>query len=138
MATEGSVYQLKDGRWCAQYRDAKGKVRYIYRKSKAEAKQALREALKDRDDGIVPASKMTVRLYLNEWFEDRRNTISPRTWRNQESIVRCHVTPHIGCVRLSKLTGRDGQTNPRQSLQREPQRGLGSVASRQRASIYRA
>ncbi len=45
MATEGSVYQRKDGRWCAQYRDAKDKVRYIYRKTKQEAKKALREAL---------------------------------------------------------------------------------------------
>ncbi len=41
MATEGSVYQRKDQRWCGQYRDARGKVRYLYRKSKAEAKQAL-------------------------------------------------------------------------------------------------
>ena len=31
MATEGSVYQRKDGRWVGQYRDAKGKVRYLYR-----------------------------------------------------------------------------------------------------------
>ncbi len=110
MATEGSVYQRKDGRWVAQYHDARGKVRYIYRKSKAEAKQALTAALKDRDDGIIPPSKLTVGLYLEEWFEDRRNTISPRTWRNQESIIRCHVTPHIGSVRLCKLTGKDVPT----------------------------
>jgi hypothetical protein len=76
MATEGSVYQRKDGRWCAQYRDAKGKVRYIYRKSKAEAKKALREALKDRDDNIIPPSKMTVGMYLDEWIEDVRGTIN--------------------------------------------------------------
>jgi hypothetical protein len=44
MATEGSVYQRKNGRWVAQYRDAKVKVRYVYTKTKAEAKKALREA----------------------------------------------------------------------------------------------
>ena len=107
MAAEGSVYQRKDGRWVAQYYDARGKVRYLYRKSKGEAKKALREALRDRDEGIIPASKMTVGMYLDEWFEDRRNTVSPRTWRNQESIVRCHLKPVIGSVRLCKLTGRD-------------------------------
>ncbi len=108
MAAEGSVYQRNgDGRWVAQYHDAKGKVRYIYRKSKAEAKQALREALRDRDEGIVPPSKMTVGMYLDDWFEDRRDTISPRTWRNQESIVRCHVKAHIGSQKLSKLSGKD-------------------------------
>jgi hypothetical protein len=62
MATEGSVYQRKDGRWVAQYRDAKDKVRYVYRKTKAEAKKALREALQDRDEGFVPADKLTVGL----------------------------------------------------------------------------
>jgi hypothetical protein len=61
MATEGSVYRRKsDGRWVAQHKDARGKTRYIYRKSKGEAKEALREAQRDRDDGIVPPSKMTL------------------------------------------------------------------------------
>jgi hypothetical protein len=80
MTTEGSVYQRKDSRWVAQYKDARGKTRYIYRKTRAEAKQTLRQALKDRDDGIIPPSKMTVGLYLDEWIEDRRDTISRRTW----------------------------------------------------------
>jgi hypothetical protein len=63
MASEGSVYQRKDGRWVAQYTDARGKTRYPYRKSKGEAKDALWEALRDRDDGIVPPSKITFGMY---------------------------------------------------------------------------
>jgi len=120
MATEGSVYQCNDGRWCAQYRDAKGKVRYLYRKSKAEANQALRDALMDRDQGIIPPSKMTVGMYLDEWFEDRRETVSRRTWINQESIVRCHLKPHIGAVTLSKLSGRDVLQIYRRNLTANP------------------
>jgi integrase len=107
MATEGSVYQRKDGRWCAQYRDAKDKVRYIYRKTKAEAKKALREALQDRDDNIVPADKLTVGLYLDEWMDERKNTVSTRTWRVQESMLRNRVKPHIGDTRLCKLSPAD-------------------------------
>jgi hypothetical protein len=57
MAAEGSVYQRKDGRWVAQYKDARGKTRYLYRKSKGEARKALRQALKDRDEGIIPPGK---------------------------------------------------------------------------------
>jgi integrase len=49
---ERSVYRRKDGRWVAQYRDARGKVRYVYRKSRGEAKKAQREALADRDEGV--------------------------------------------------------------------------------------
>jgi integrase len=107
MGSEGSVYQRKDGRWVAQYRDAKDKVRYIYRKTKGEARKALREALKDRDEGHVPAEKLTVGLYLEGWLSERRNTVSGRTWRVQESMLRNRVKPHIGDVRLSKLTAAD-------------------------------
>jgi hypothetical protein len=92
MATEGSVYQRgKDGRWVAQYRDASGKVQYLYRRSRQEAKQTLREALTDRDKGIVPPSKMTVGTLLDEWLEDISGDVSRRTWANQESIVRIGI-----------------------------------------------
>lgn len=108
MTAEGSVYQRQsDGRWVAQYKDALGKTRYIYRKTKNEAKKALRQALKDRDDGYVPPSKMTVAAMLDEWMDERKNTVSPRTWRVQESILRCHVKLHIGSQNLAKLSSKD-------------------------------
>ncbi len=108
MTAEGSVYQRKsDGRWVAQWKDAKGKTRYRYRATKAEAKKALREALKDRDDGFVPAEKLTVGMYLDEWMDERKNTVSTRTWRVQESIVRCRMKPHIGDTKLCKLSPSD-------------------------------
>jgi integrase len=108
MTAEGSVYRRKsDGRWVAQYKDFRGKTRYLYRKTKGEAKKALRQALKDRDDGYVPADKMTVGMYLDEWVDERKNTVSTRTWRVQESIIRCRVKPHVGSVRLCKLSGKD-------------------------------
>jgi integrase len=87
MGTEGSVYQRKDGRWVAQYTDAKGKTRYLYRKTKVEARKALREALEDRDDNFVPADKITVGMYLDEWLDERRQTVSHGTWRVRESII---------------------------------------------------
>src|SRR5215203_4366478 len=107
MTAEGSVYQGKDGRWVAQYRDAKDKVRYVYRRCKADARKALREALKDRDEGYVPADKLTVGLYVDGWMAARRNTVSGRTWRVQESLLRNRVNLHIGDVRLCKLTPAD-------------------------------
>jgi integrase len=110
MAAEGSVYQRrKDGRWVAQYRDANGKVRYLYRKTRAEAKQALRKALTDRDNGIVPPSKMTVGIYLDGWMDDRRSTVSTRSYVNQESIMRRHVKPHIGSQKIASLSSKDIQ-----------------------------
>lgn len=121
MAAEGSVYQRQsDERWVAQYTDPNGKTRYIYRKCKGDAKQALRQALKDRDDGLVPPSIMTVAQYLDEWLEDRKDTVSARTWIAQEAILRCHVKPHIGSQKLSKLAGKETYTT---STVRSSQKG---------------
>jgi integrase len=116
VTAEGSVYRRKDGRWVAQYRDANDKVRYIYRKSKADARKALREALKDRDEGYVPADKLTVGMYLQEWMAKRQNTVSGRTWRVQESMLRNRVKPHVGDVRLCKLSPADVRSMYRRLL----------------------
>lgn len=104
--SEGSVYQRKDGRWVAKYKDARGTWRYIYRKTKAEARQALRQALKDRDEGISP-SKLTVSAFLSSWLDDVRESVSYRTWLNHECIVRLHLNPAIGAKRLAKLSPRE-------------------------------
>jgi hypothetical protein len=57
--SEGSVFVRADGRTCAKYTDAKGKTRYLYAKTKPEVRRKLRQALRDRDEGIIPPSKMT-------------------------------------------------------------------------------
>jgi hypothetical protein len=85
--SEGSVYQRKDGRYVAEWQYSTGKWCYLYRKTKAEAKQALRQALKGRDEGIVPASKMTLNDLLASWLEDMQVTVSRRTLENRQCAV---------------------------------------------------
>jgi integrase len=104
--SEGSVFQRADGRWVAKYKDARCTWRYIYRRTKAEARQALRQALKDRDEGISP-NKMTVSAFLDSWLEDVRDGVSYRTWLNHECIVRLHLKPTIGAKRLARLSSKD-------------------------------
>jgi integrase len=108
--SEGSVFQRKDGRWCAKYEDAKGKTRYLYRKTKAEAKQALRQALRDRDEGIVPVGKMAIGAVLDHWLKSIEDTVSRRTWVNRESLVRIHIKPAIGTKKLATLRREDIQS----------------------------
>src|SRR5215203_200993 len=75
--SEGSVFQRKsDGKWCGKWKDANGKWRYLYRKSRGEAKQALREALRDRDDNIVPADKLTLSHAMDVWLEGMKDSVS--------------------------------------------------------------
>ena len=114
--SEGTVFQRSDGRWCAKYKDACGSWCYLYRKSKGEARKALRVALKDRDEGITPPSKMTVGKYLDEWLEDMRDTVSHRTWLTREGFVRNHIRPAIGAKKLSTLTADDASRLYRRKL----------------------
>lgn len=103
MNDNGSVYKRGDGRWCGKYKDTNDKWRYIYRKTKKEVKQALREALKDRDEGISP-SKLTINDVLTTWIEDSRHEVSERTMSNRESLIRVHISNHpIGNTKLSEL-----------------------------------
>jgi site-specific recombinase XerC len=104
--SEGSVFQRADGRWAAKYRDPSGKWRYLYRKSKGEARKALRQALKERDEGVNPTS-ITVGAFLDSWLVDMRDAVGHRTWLNHEGIVRLHLKPTIGAKRLAKLTSKE-------------------------------
>src|SRR5215211_7322014 len=95
--SEGSVFQRKsDGLWCGKYRDNTGKWKYLYRSSRQDAKQALREALHDRDNGYIPPAKLTVGFYLDEYLDLLRERVSIRTWVSRESIVRRHIVPTLG------------------------------------------
>ena len=85
--SEGSVYQRKDGRWVAKWKDANGKWHYLYRRTKGEAKAALRQVLQDRDEGIVPVGKMTLNDLLDSWLEDMQVTVSRRTLENRQCAV---------------------------------------------------
>jgi len=105
--SEGSVYQRADGRWCAKWKDATGKCRYLYRKSKPEAKRALRQALKDRDEGIIPPAKTTLGALLDEWLSDTRDSVGYRTWLHREGFVRLHIKPALGTIKLAKLNAED-------------------------------
>jgi integrase len=78
----------------------------VYCKSKGEARKALRQALKDRDEGVSPTT-ITVGAFLDSWLEDMRDAVSHRTWLNHEGIVRLHLKPTIGAKRLAKLTPKD-------------------------------
>lgn len=103
MDGNGSVFQRKDGYWVAKYKDADGKTRYLYRKTKAEARAALREALKDRDAGIAP-SKLTVKDVLYCWLQESKTEVSARTLNNREYLIRVHFSPHpIASTKLADL-----------------------------------
>jgi integrase len=107
---EGSVYRRGDGRIIGEYVDAYGRRRYVSGKTKTEVKAKLRRLLADRDEGIAYDSEnLTVGGYLDRWLEAIKGSVRDRTWERHEQVVRVHLKPAIGHVRLDRLNALQAQ-----------------------------
>ena len=106
---EGSIYRRKDGRWVGQYTvyTAKGpKYRYIYGKTRAAVAEKLTKAMSDRNGGFFfDARSLTVGEYLDRWLSDSvRGTVRVSTFERHEGIIRTHIKPALGRIKLKNLT----------------------------------
>jgi integrase len=106
---EGSISRRKDGRWMGRYsvHTAEGpKQRAVYGKTRVEVAEKLTKAMADRDGGITyDAGKLTVSEYLNRWLSDSvRDTVRQRTYERYEQLVRVHIVPALGRLKLKNVT----------------------------------
>lgn len=106
---EGSIYRRKDGRWVGQYivhTDKGPKYKYIYGRSRQAVAEKLTKAIADRDGGLVfDASALTLGEYLTRWLNDSvRDSVKQRTLENYEYVVRRHLVPTLGHVKLKALS----------------------------------
>ncbi len=95
-----------------------GKRRYVSGKTKEEARKALREARANADAGLVfDAGAVTLAAYLDRWLADSvRDTVRQRTYERYESIVRVHISPALGRMKLRALTPAHARALYRQKL----------------------
>src|ERR671911_710401 len=106
---EGTISRRKDGRWEAKYtaHTADGpKRRALYGKTRKEAADKLAKALADRLSGYTfDTENMSVGEYLDRWLNDSgRGSVRLSTYERHEQIVRLHLKPALGRVKLTKLT----------------------------------
>jgi hypothetical protein len=104
--SEGSAFQRKDGKFCAKFKGADGTWMYIYRKTKKEAKNALRQALKLRDEGKTPLPRrngVTVGEALENYLHSLEDSVSERTRESRKYLVRNHLTPKLGDKKVATL-----------------------------------
>lgn len=116
---EGSVYRTKDGRVIGTWLDANGKTRYMTSKTmtKREMNAAVRKNLQERDEGIAADSEgLTIERYFNRWLESIRGNVRPGTYKPYEAIVRLHIKPTLGTVKLDKLNAMQLEKLYRQKL----------------------
>jgi integrase len=88
------------------YAGPDGKRRYVSGKTKEEARRNLRKARGDAERGLVfDADNLKVGEYLDRWLSDSvRDTVKATTFERYEQIVRLHLKPALGRVKLKALT----------------------------------
>ena len=105
---EGTITQRKDGRWEARYtaQTANGpKRKVLYGKTRSEVAKKLTKAMADRDGGLMfDHENLRVEEYLDRWLKGSvRSNVKPITYESYERIIRVHVVPTLGRVKLNKL-----------------------------------
>ena len=82
------------------------KRKTLYGKTRREVDEKLTKAKADRDAGFVfDADNLTLGNYLDRWVNDCvRDTVRQRTWERYEQIVRVHIKPALGRVKLKNIT----------------------------------
>jgi integrase len=110
---EGSIYPHKRGGKKVGYRGAYivhtaegSKRRYVTGKTREEVRGKLAKAMSDRDGGLVfDAGNLTVGEYLDRWLSDSvRATVRASTYERHEGIVRTHLKPTLGRIKVKNLT----------------------------------
>ena len=106
---EGSITRRKNGLWAAQYvvYTANGRQRRtLYGKTRVEVAAKLAKALSDREGGLLfDAGHLTLGEYLVRWLSDSvRSTVRASTYERHEQLVRCHIRPALGEIKLKALT----------------------------------
>jgi integrase len=107
---EGSILQRADGRWMARvdlgWQDGKRRSKAIYGRTRRAVADALQDALRAAQDGtLVADERQTIPEFLKRWLQDVvRPRVRPRTFVGYEAAIEHHISPHLGRVRLAKLT----------------------------------
>ena len=113
---EGNIRKRKDGRWEGRYiagHDANGKPlrKNVLGRTQAEVRDKLKKAIEEcQGVDIGRADEYTVATWMKLWFElyskpNIRESTQERYWNH----IRYHIIPHIGHIKLRKLTGRQIQ-----------------------------
>jgi len=106
---EGSITRRKDGLNMARYtvQTATGsKRKALYGKTRQEVAAKHSKALADRESGLTfDADNMPVGEYLARWLSNSvRGTVRVSTFERHEQIIRAHLAPAFGRMKLKTLT----------------------------------
>lgn len=99
---EGNIRQRSDGRWEGRLSIA-GKRRSVFGRSRKDVADQLALIRSDAMLGLTAApSSQTLESYLKEWRE-RADHLRPTTAYLYDLLIRVHIKPCIGTVKLKNL-----------------------------------
>ena len=84
----------------------KHRSKAIYGRTRRMVADALRDGLRAAQQGTLTGDeRQTVAEFLTRWLQDvARPRVRPRTFAGYEAAIEHHISPHLGRVRLAKLT----------------------------------
>lgn len=108
---KGHLEELGKDRWYIVLelgRDADGKRRrrrHTFDGKRKAAETEMVKLLRQLDTGTyLEPDRVTVGEYLQQWLSDyAKPKVAPRTYERYEEIVRLHLTPEFGHLKLAKL-----------------------------------
>jgi integrase len=105
----GITRHKKSGLYMARYTvqtPTGSKRKTLYGKTRREVDEKLTEAKANRDGGLVfDADNLKLGEYLGRWLTDSvRDTVRPTTFERYEQMVRLHIRPVLGQLKLKNLT----------------------------------
>jgi integrase len=103
---EGTLSRRTDGRWQARLRLEDGTRQSFYGHSRQEVARKLKEAVDARDKGtLVTSGVFPLAQWLDQWLADYvEGNKAPSTHRRYSEVVRTHLKPELGHVRLKDLS----------------------------------
>jgi len=100
---EGSIYQRKNGRWVAQVRIQGRRLAKSFNTQK-ECRAWIRQMQEQVKYGLNwDATKFTVGDYLEQWLKDIDGSVRPKTLNQYAGVVRNHLKPRLGNLKLQEL-----------------------------------
>jgi len=106
---EGSIYRrASDGKWVGSLtagvqENGKPARRVVYGDTQREVQSKLGEMRQRLEQGTLQSAKadrLTVAAYLQRWLEATKGTVRPATYENYAYLVRLHIPPVFGKMRL--------------------------------------
>ena len=103
---EGSVFPVDGGkRWRGVYQH-NGTRKYVYGKTRSEAKRKIKELQKQIEQGrLLGTPEQTIAQFLQSWLDGHvKHSCKQRTYDSYEETMRNRILPFVGNKRLTTLT----------------------------------